>query len=149
MNNLFVKEDVEGIYERMDDLTVSSEHLWGIMSVDQMLTHCAVALEVANGKAFPQRRLLGYLFGALSKHIFTNDKPLPKNASTDKSWKIVDHHDFIKEKTRLHNEIDEFFTGGTEHVTKHPHPFYGYLTPMEWSIGMWKHLDHHLRQFDV
>lgn len=149
MNNLFVRDDVSRIYNRMDDLTVSSDHVWGIMDVDQMLAHCSAALEVANGKAFPPRRLVGYLFGWLSKSIFTNNKPLPKNMSTDKSWKIVDHRNFIKEKERLESEIDAFYTGGEEHVTKHPHPFYGVLTPMEWSVGMWKHLDHHLRQFDV
>lgn len=149
MNNLFVKDDVDGIYERINDLTISSQHQWGIMSVDQMLAHCSAALEVANSEAFPPRRFLGYLLGWLSKSVFTNDKPLPKNLPTDKSWKIVDHRDFIKEKARLENEINTFYTGGPEHVTKHPHPFYGRLTPMEWSIGMWKHLDHHLRQFDV
>ena len=149
MNNLFVKEDVEGIYERMNELTVTSEHQWGIMSVDQMLAHCSAALEVANGRAFPPRRFIGYLLGGMFKHIFTNEKQLPKNASTDKSWKIVDHRDFVKEKEKLHGEIEEFYIGGEEHVTKHPHPFYGHLTPMEWSVGMWKHLDHHLRQFDV
>jgi len=149
MRNLFIQEDVEEVYERMDDLTISAQRQWGLMNVDQMLAHCSAALEVANGKAFPPRRLIGILLGRLSKSVFTNDKPLPRNMQTDKSFKIVDRRDFTKEKERLKEEINLFYTGGPEHVTKHPHPFYGRLTPMEWSIGMWKHLDHHLRQFDV
>ena len=149
MSNLFIKDDVDDIGLRINDLAISSQRQWGLMNVDQMLAHCSAALEVANGKVFPPRRWVGFLFGRLSKHVFTNEKPLPENMSTDKSWKIVDRRDFFKEKEKLENEINEFYTGGEEHVTKHPHPFYGRLSPMEWSIGMWKHLDHHLRQFDV
>jgi hypothetical protein len=28
-------------------------------------------------------------------------------------------------------------------------PFFGPLTSLEWSTGMYKHLDHHLKQFGV
>ncbi|MFD1127776.1 DUF1569 domain-containing protein [Paenibacillus provencensis] len=28
-----------------------------------------------------------------------------------------------------------------------PHPFFGKLTSEEWSIGLYKHLDHHLKEF--
>jgi hypothetical protein len=31
----------------------------------------------------------------------------------------------------------------------HEHPFFGALTPDEWSTGKYKHLDHHLGQFGV
>jgi Protein of unknown function (DUF1569) len=42
---------------------------------------------------------------------------------------------------------DRFAKGGAEGCTKHPHNFFGKLTPLEWATGMYKHLDHHLRQF--
>ncbi len=73
----------------------------------------------------------------------------PKTCPQTKALRLWTGGTLLKEKLRLINEIDEFHTGGAAHVTHHPHPFYGFLTPMEWSIGMWKHLDHHLRQFDV
>ncbi len=63
MRNLFEKDDVEEIIDRMNDLTISSQRQWGLMNVDQMLAHCSAALEVANGKAFPPRRLLGQAVG--------------------------------------------------------------------------------------
>jgi Protein of unknown function (DUF1569) len=31
--------------------------------------------------------------------------------------------------------------------TTHPHSFFGRMTADEWAILMYKHLDHHLRQF--
>jgi hypothetical protein len=45
--------------------------------------------------------------------------------------------------------IDRFVSGGPSACTNHPHPFFGPLTPAEWAILMYKHLDHHLRQFGV
>ncbi len=45
--------------------------------------------------------------------------------------------------------IDRFATAGREGCTSHPHSFFGRLTPDEWAILMYKHLDHHLRQFGV
>ena len=45
--------------------------------------------------------------------------------------------------------IEKFQAGGEEKCTTYPHPFFGKVTPREWSIGMYKHLDHHLRQFGV
>jgi len=29
----------------------------------------------------------------------------------------------------------------------HPHSFFGRMTPDEWAVLMYKHVDHHLRQF--
>ena len=34
-------------------------------------------------------------------------------------------------------------------VTQDPHPFFGRMTGEEWDRLLWKHLDHHLRQFGV
>lgn len=45
--------------------------------------------------------------------------------------------------------ITKFSLGGETKVSSHPHPFFGKLTPMEWSVGMYKHLDHHFQQFGV
>jgi hypothetical protein len=43
--------------------------------------------------------------------------------------------------------IDRFAAAGPQGCTTHPHAFFGSLTPDEWAILMYKHLDHHLRQF--
>jgi hypothetical protein len=50
---------------------------------------------------------------------------------------------------RLRASIERFAAGGPGVCTTHPHFFFGRLTPMEWSVLMYQHLDHHLRQFQV
>jgi hypothetical protein len=62
---------------------------------------------------------------------------------------IEDERELVKEKERLTATIDRFAAGGPRVCTAHPHAFFGKLTPQEWAILMYKHLDHHLRQFGV
>jgi hypothetical protein len=149
MKNLFQPITLNTIKERIEKLKPTSERQWGKMNVAQMMAHCSAALEVATGRKFPKRILIGRIFGSYLKPILTNDRPLKRNTPTDKSFIISDERDFNKEKARLLALIDEFSSGGETKVTRHPHPFFGKITPDEWSSGMFKHLDHHLRQFGV
>jgi hypothetical protein len=51
------------------------------------------------------------------------------------------------ERKHLNALIDRFAKGGPKGCTTHPHFFFGLMTPDAWTILMYKHLDHHLRQF--
>jgi hypothetical protein len=81
--------------------------------------------------------------------MIVNQKPMPRNAGTDKSLMVIDDRDLAAESQRLRELIDRFAAGGPEICTRHPHFFFGPLSPLEWSALMYQHLDHHLRQFRV
>ena len=81
--------------------------------------------------------------------MIVNEKPMPHNSATDKSLVVRDERDFVLESQRLRELIDRFAAGGPGVCTKHPHFFFGPLTPAEWAALMYQHLDHHLRQFRV
>jgi hypothetical protein len=149
MKSLFQSETISEIQQRIDNLQPNTARLWGKMEVAQMLAHCSAALEVAVGEKYPPRMFIGRILGPFLKPIFFNDKPLKRNTPTDKSFLIIDNRNFEREKTRLMTLIRQFHTGGPQKVTTHPHSFFGKLTSEEWSVGMYKHLDHHLRQFGV
>jgi Protein of unknown function (DUF1569) len=78
-----------------------------------------------------------------------DDKPMMRNSPTSKELVIEDDHDFAIERARLGTLIGRFAAAGPAGCTSHPHAFFGPLTPEEWGILMYKHLDHHLRQFGV
>jgi hypothetical protein len=78
-----------------------------------------------------------------------NDEPMRRNSPTAKEFLVKDDRDLRAEQERLCGLIDKFAAAGPEGCTRHPHGFFGRLTPMEWSALMYKHLDHHLRQFGV
>jgi transposase InsO family protein len=72
-----------------------------------------------------------------------------RNSPTTKDLLIHDDRSLESETARLRQLIDRFAKGGPAGCTTHPHSFFGPLTPVEWSALMYKHLDHHLRQFGV
>jgi hypothetical protein len=78
-----------------------------------------------------------------------NDEPLRRNSPTVEGLVVKDERDLDIERERLCGLIDRFVAAGPKGCTKHPHSFFGRLTPEEWATLMYKHLDHHLRQFGV
>jgi Protein of unknown function (DUF1569) len=150
MKNLFEASVVEEVKERMTQLRPDSQRLWGKMNSAQALAHCSAAIEMAMGKVRPPRILIGRLLGPLAKKSWiVNGEPMRRNAMTEKSCLVKDERDFVAERQRLRESIDRFATGGPAVCTKHPHFFFGPLTPVEWAALMYQHLDHHLRQFRV
>jgi len=150
VKNLFEPASVNEITDRMERLRPDSERQWGKMNVAQMLAHCSAAIGMAEGEVTPPRILLGRLLGPLAKKsLIVKGEPMRRNAMTEKSVLVTDERDFIVERQRLHESIDRFASGGPGICTKHPHFFFGPLTPVEWAVLMYQHLDHHLRQFGV
>ena len=149
MNNLYQPVAVEEVILRIDQLQPLSQRLWGKMDVAQMLAHCSAALEMASGKFVAKRVLLGRIIGPRVRHVLVEDKPFSRNSPSSKELKVADQREFAGEKERLVRCVREFHEGGESGCTTHPHPFFGPITPLEWSTGMCKHLDHHLKQFGV
>ena len=150
MKNLFEGATVEEVKGRMAQLRLDSDRQWGKMNPAQALAHCSAAMEMAVGEKSPRRILIGRLFGRLAKKsMIVKEKPMPRNVGTDKSLVVGDQRDLVVERQRLSGLIDRFAAGGPGVCTKHPHFFFGPLTPEEWAALMYQHLDHHLRQFGV
>jgi hypothetical protein len=148
MKNLFESASVREVKERIENLRPESAAEWGSMSAAQALAHCTGGLEMALGDSMPPRALIGRLIGGVIKPMVLKDEvPMRRNSPTAKSLVIADDRDLAKEKERLTGMIDRFVAGGPAVCTQHPHAFFGKMTPQEWAILMYKHLDHHLRQF--
>ena len=148
MKNLFEAATVEEVKGRLAQLKPDSERVWGKMNLAQALAHCSAAMEMAVGERTPPRILIGRLLGRFAKKsMIVNEKPMPRNVGTDKSLVVSDERDFVVERQRLREFVDRFAAGGPGGCTRHPHFFFGPLTPEEWAALMYQHLEHHLRQF--
>jgi Protein of unknown function (DUF1569) len=148
MKSLYNASEVQELKKRIIELSPGSQRQWGKMDLGQMLAHCCAAMEVATGKKVTPRIFIGRILGPIVKSAYVGEKPLPKSSPTDKSFVITDQRDISIEKERLLKLIDEFEAAGEAGCTKNPHSFFGKLTPQEWAISQYKHLDHHLRQFN-
>ena len=150
MKNLFETARVDELKERVARLTPQSRRQWGKMNAAQAVAHCAMAFELPSGERKPPRALIGRLIGGIIKPlVLGDDKPMRRNSPTVKGLVIVDERDLTEERERLGAAIDRFAAAGPSGCTAHPHSFFGRLTPDEWAILMYKHVDHHLRQFGV
>jgi hypothetical protein len=150
MKNLFDAARVQEVKQRIARLRPDSQRQWGKMNAPQALAHCSRGLELASGDRRPPRVLLGRIIGPIIKpKVFGNDEPFRRNTPTVKGLVIQDDRDLAEESARLYGAIDRFVAAGPKGCTTHPHSFFGPLTPAEWAILMYKHLDHHLRQFGV
>ena len=151
MKNLFEPAAAQELQTRLSQLKPDSPRLWGKMSPQQMLAHCSAAMEMALGdRIIPTAPLPLRLLGRIIKPIVMgNDKPIRRNAPTAKELVISDQPDLATERERLAQMIARFASAGAPACTRNPHPFFGRLSPDEWSILVYKHLDHHFRQFSV
>ena len=150
MKNLFEATDVEEVKGRLAQLTPESERQWGTMNAAQAVAHCSLGIEMAIGDVRPPRALIGRIIGPMIKpKVVGNDEPMRRNSPTSKELVVMDKRDLDTERERLCGLVDRVFASGPEGCTTHPHPFFGPLLPEEWAILMYKHLDHHLRQFGV
>jgi len=150
MKNLFEAGTAKEVRERIARLGPNSTRQWGKMTAPQAMAHCSVGMEWAVGDKVEPRMFLGRILGPIAKsQVLKDEKPMGRNAPTTKSLVVKDERDLGKECARLSTLVERFCAGGPQGCTKHPHTFFGQMTPEEWAQLMYKHVDHHLRQFGV
>ena len=150
MKHLFESAAADELRDRLARLGPDSQRQWGTMTPGQAMAHCAISLEMALGDRRPPRMLIGRIIGGFVKPLALGDaKPLKKNTPTSPDLIVADDRELESERRRVRALVDRFAAGGPSACTTHPHTFFGRMTPREWSVLMYKHLDHHLRQFGV
>ncbi len=150
MKNLFDPAAHQEIHTRLQLLQPDSPLQWGTMTPAQALAHCSLGVEMSLGDLRPPRKFIGRILGPLIKPLaLKDDEPMRRNSPTVDGMIIHDNPAFDPERERLLALLNRFTTTGPRSCTTHPHAFFGKLRPAQWSILMYKHLDHHLRQFNA
>lgn len=150
MKNIFTEETSTEVINRLNRLNQGTKPLWGKMTVAQMLAHCSVTYELVYDNKHPKPNALKqFLLKLFVKKLVVSEKPYPKSSPTASEFIVKDDKDFDTERTRLVNYIKKtqelgegYFDGKASHS-------FGNLTKTEWNNMFYKHLDHHLNQFDV
>jgi hypothetical protein len=148
VKNLFDHAAASEIQGRLDRLRPNAAAQWGRMTVAQAMAHCALAFDMAHGDLRPPRKLIGRLLGPIIKPLaLGDDKPMRRNSPTVDHIEVTDSRGLDSEREKLRTAMKRFAKAGPAGCTTHPHPFFGRMTPDEWAVLMYKHVDHHLRQF--
>ncbi|MBL0743397.1 DinB family protein [Chryseolinea lacunae] len=147
MKTVFDKPTRDELIRRIDSLSENDTAQWGKMSVYQMAKHCALWEEMVMGTLPIKRAFIGYLFGRLAlKQSLKDDKPMGHNAPTSPKLLVKERHgDLAAEKKKWKTLLEENAQSPARNFV---HPFFGTITTEQLGYHAFKHIDHHLRQFN-
>jgi hypothetical protein len=136
---------------RIQSLRKDSPRQWGKMNVYQMTTHCVVwnrwVLGVDNEIPYRQTflgRLIGkFVLGNNTK----NDKPLSKGVPAGSDFIVKRHSGNLEGQKAALVELIERYEN--YYNPAFIHDFFGEMTTEEIGVFAYKHMDHHLRQFEA
>lgn len=133
---------------RIKSLHQDSTREWGQMTVVQMLKHCVRCEKLYFGEVKVKRSFLGRLIGQMAlKGMLKEGAALSRNAPTASVMKVSGNEgDFDTEKQNWIRHIERYAHLPNRDFT---HWFFGRMTPDQLGQFVYKHADHHLRQFNA
>lgn len=149
MKSIFDKAVREELAKRIRLLSDNSQPLWGKMTVGQMLRHCCLCEEYYFGNVKMKRSFLGRLLGQKAIKAILKDETssLRKNSPSPGVFKV---HETISnlnaEKQQWIALIERYSLFNQDDFT---HWFFGRMTKEQLGQFIYKHADHHLKQFGV
>jgi len=147
MKSVFDKTTRDELIKRINTLTENSTAQWGKMNSYQMLKHCTLCEEMYLGKKTYKRAFIGRVFGRMGlKNLLKDESPLNRNSPTSPAFKIQEMNgDVQAEKTKWISLIEEYAQYSNNGFV---HWFFGKMTKEQVGFFVYKHTDHHLRQFN-
>lgn len=146
---IFNQSDYSDILKRIDLLSASSQRKWGTMIVEEMLEHCSIQLKIALGMEKSHPHGFPLYRTKMGQWIALYLAPWPKGTATPKKMNVKKNKPFIGDIQALKKNILELLEQVQKAAVLFPHPFFGNLSKKDWGRLIWKHLDHHLRQFSA
>jgi hypothetical protein len=148
VRSLWNEPDRQNLLSRFDKLRPDTEARWGRMNAPQMLAHIGDSMRMAIGamrvepkrtplRFTPIKQLVIYALPSTPKHLPTAPE-LSKTVPGAWSEDLRDVKELVRRAVVRYDQRN----------TKWPaHPAFGKLSPRAWGVLIYKHLDHHLRQF--
>lgn len=149
MKSIFDNPVNEEIIVRINTLDKNSKALWGTMTVEQMIRHCVICEEYYQGKFVVERSPLGIKIGAKAiTEILKNEQSnFGKNADTNEVFKVTTTDlNLEEEKNKWILLIKHYEMIDLDTFT---HWFFGEMSKEQLGQFIYKHSDHHLKQFGV
>ena len=147
MKSVLEKSTRDEMISRINHLSENSTRQWGQMNAYQMVRHCVLCDEMYHGKTHHKRSFIGRLFGKRGlKNLLREDKPFPQSAPTSNVFKVKEATgDIESEKKKWIALIEAYENYPGDYV----HWFFGKMSKEQLGHFVYKHNDHHLRQFGV
>ncbi|MFB9841003.1 DUF1569 domain-containing protein [Mucilaginibacter ginsenosidivorans] len=147
MKTVFEKTTRNELIRRINRLNENSARQWGKMNLYQMMKHCTLWDEMIFGEKQYKQMFLGRLFGKMAlKNMLKDDKPVRRNSPTVPGFVVSGNGDYRSEKAKWINLLSAYENFSNDAFV---HPFFGKMTKEQVGQLAYKHIDHHLRQFNT
>ncbi len=143
-----------GFLPRLRNLPADAKGKWGKMNGQQMIEHVSGFFKVSTEKikfplVTPVEHLPKYKEFLFSDKEFRENTKAPGNVVPDEPVHVR-KASMTEALEELQNEIDHFIQFFTNNPgAKTTHPVFGELDFDEWVLLHYKHVTHHLKQFDL
>ncbi len=118
---------------------------WGRMNATQMIRHLTAAMRMANGEIVCRPRPSPFALPGI-KHLIILVIPFPRSAPTAPELVAAETGEWAAELRSLHDGVARFLERSSD-APPAAHPLFGSLSRPMWGALVYKHMDHHLRQF--
>lgn len=147
MKSLFNPRDHRELQDRVQRLRTNQTPQWGRMSTVQMVAHLADSLRMASGELEVAPKKVPFRYSPLKQFVLYV-LPIPKGLPTSPELIARKPGDFTAEVADLRDQLNGLVQRGAEALAPE-HPAFGNLSARQWGVLIYRHMDHHLRQFGV
>lgn len=146
MKTVWEKSARDKLLARIDTLTPESSPRWGKFNVTTMLAHLADAVRMAIGDLEVAPRKTPFK-KPIIKQFIVYLMPFPRHAPTAPELLRSGPTDFATEQNATKDLLMRFATESRKSFPEHA--AFGPLSRTAWGVLVYRHFDHHLKQFGV
>ena len=148
MPSIYNAQDRAALLARLDGVTPSSSAAWGRMNAGQMVAHLIQSLRMALGEVECAPKGGPLSFPPL-RWLVVHLLPFPKGVpSSPELLRRTPSAELESDRDTLRALLERFAANGPG-ATFPRHPAFGVMKGRQWGILVYRHTDHHLRQFGV
>jgi hypothetical protein len=149
MKNWLDADHAQALLARLEKLAASNKPRWGTFSAHQAICHLAEPVRIALGEKQAAQLASPLARPGLAQFV-TWIAPWPKSAPTVPEFLpgkgMTSPTEFERDLQTLVSLLHRFSVWPANHNYA-PSPVFGRLSNRAWGRLMWRHMDHHLRQF--
>jgi len=150
MRSIRNQAERDQLVRRLNKLTGDERPLWGKMTCDQMLSHLVQGAELPFEASVPERST--FVFRNLMKPLVLYVLPIPKDVKVSPEMNQQEKgrppQGLTLDREILTEMMARVGTLPADHDCLN-HPMFGKMNAKEWGLLIYKHTDHHLKQFGV
>jgi hypothetical protein len=136
------------LLERIARLRPDSERRWGRMTPNEMMCHLEDSMSCATGET-PARPRKSFLSNPVVRTLIIHYVPWPKGkAQTVPEMLATRPSEFEADRQRLSERVRKAGERGPN-APWAVHPAFGQMSGRDYGVLIYRHVDHHLRQFGV